>query len=904
MIRPNREILAECPRLVVLGSVLVLSSFAFTLPTKAEEEPVVHGWAHVLPAVRVDERGQPEGFSIDLARRIADVAGLELSLKRFDSVPAWIQGQTEGGSDMLSGAAELPGLQRTNLFSMPVATTSVRLFLRAEESNSIDLASFVNRKIGTVPPVAGSEPSPLLERNINVTLPSLGTALIRLLSGEIDGVLLPEEAMLSEAHAASLDHRITTVGAPVREFNRVVAIHESRAELLELVNAAIAELEADGELAEMRRRWFLEAPPPPPEVLTVGVVHFPPYQVINEDGSFTGLAVEALRDLATRAGLDLQMAPIASDAFSAGPSEGGYDILPQASISDEQRSRFEFTRPIVTEWVSIFVLQGRAAGRVSLDDFKGRSIGVAAANIGRRIAETGDGVDAVVFGDQSALLDGLLRGEIDAALVTESSFRRAILNQGVSNRIERLRSPVYETERAVALRRELGVVRERLNAVLPAYLASSDYRAHRDRWLGGESSIWADQRVGLLILISMGTLIALLALIVVSTVRRRDQILRERRRFAAEIAEHIPIGLLLVSPEGQIDFANREIKERTPGGEATLLEGQSYRLAIKSLIDRGLVDIEGRDPGEMLKIMTEDGLADGYSRELRLVEGSGVFLRTTKRLKSGSALIVRQDITDYRRQVQQIEALNDDLGEQIRHAEVANQELRAFAYATSHDLKAPTNTLMMSLDALVENLEGKLEADDRDLIDVAKRTISRMRSLIDDILTYTNTIASAPEREPVDLNKVASDVLEALRADIEVNAAEIKLTPLPTLKASPTQMHQLVQNLISNAVKFHRPDQTPAIDIEATDAPPGYVAFKVKDNGIGIAPEQQGKVFELFARLNRHSNYAGTGLGLAICQRIALNHGGRIDLQSTPGDGTCFTVLLEEETDDPPSHAD
>ena len=509
----------------------------------------------------------------------------------------------------------------------------------------------------------------------------------------------------------------------------------------------------------------------------------------------------------------------------------------------------------------------------------------------------------MVFEDQPSLLQGLLRGDVDAALVAEISFRRAINSQGVADRIERLQLRVHETKRAIALRRGLGVVRERLNAVLPAYLASADYRAHRDRWIGEEINIWVDPRVHMVILISLGALAAIACLLVYSAFRRRHHIIRERRRFAAEIAEHIPVGLLLVSPEGQIDFANREITDRTPGGRDLLAEGQSYRVAIKSLIDRGLIDTKGQDPSDMLKLMTEDGLADGYSREFQLTDGSGVFLRTTKRLKSGPSLIVRQDITEYRRQVQQIEALNADLEEQIRHAKVANQELRAFAYATSHDLKAPTNTLMMSLDALSENLEGRLETDDTDLLDVARRTINGMRALIDDILTYTNTIASAPEPERVDLNKVAGDVLSALRADIEVSAAEIKLAPLPTLKASPTQMHQLVQNLISNAVKFHRPNQAPTINIETTDAPPGYVAFKVKDNGIGIPPDQQSKVFELFARLNRPSDYAGTGLGLAICQRIALNHGGRIDLQSAPGDGSCFTVLLEKETDDSPSHA-
>ena len=241
--------------------------------------------------------------------------------------------------------------------------------------------------------------------------------------------------------------------------------------------------------------------------------------------------------------------------------------------------------------------------------------------------------------------------------------------------------------------------------------------------------------------------------------------------------------------------------------------------------------------------------------------------------------------------------------EQIRRANLINEELRAFAYATSHDLKAPTNTLMMTLETLAEDLDGKVTTDDRQLLDVAKRTLFGMRTLIDDILAYTNTIGSPPTYERVDLNQVATNVLEALKADIEVNAAEIRLSPLPSLKASPTQMHQLVQNLVSNAVKFHAEGKPPAIEVEPVDAPPGYVGFKIRDNGIGIPPEQRDKVFQLFGRLNRNSTYAGTGLGLAICQRIALNHGGRINLESTPGEGTTFTVQLRENTDDSPPHA-
>jgi signal transduction histidine kinase/ABC-type amino acid transport substrate-binding protein len=895
MIGQRCEILPRGLRFIVLGGALVLGLASYVLPTKAEEEPVVHGWAQVLPAVRVGEGGQPEGFSLDLAGRIAELAGFNLSLKRFDSVPAWIQGQAEGEADMLSGAAELPGLRATNLFSKPVATTRVRLFVRVEDANRVDLADFVNRKIGTVPPVAGSEPSPLLERNVNVTLPSLGTALIRLLSGDIDGVLLPEEAMLAEAHAAGLDHRIAATGPTVRAFDRVVAIHKRHAKLLERVNSAIDELQASGELAEMRWRWFLEAPPPPPETLTVGVNHFPPYNIVREDGSFTGFSVETIRDLAELAGLKLEFKQITPEEWRQGPGPGRYDIITQAGISAERKERMDFTLPVERFPFSIFVRKNEAFEIAGLDDLFGRRVGVEKVNLARRLAEKHGGLDLTILDGQDALISALLNHKVDAILYPTKATRDLIRRQRFEDRIEEIKPPFFISNRAPALRFGLGEVRQRLNAVIPGYLISESHTVLVAEWLDDRASYWTRERVRLLIVIGIALILLFLTMLLYTLLRRRHQIARERRRFAGEIAEHIPIGLLLISPEGNIDFANREIKDRTPGGSEQFKEGQSYRAAIKSLIDQGKVETQGRSPAKMLKMMTEDGLADGYSREFQLAGEGSVFLRTTKRLRSGSALIIRQDVTDYKRSQRQIEALNADLKEQIRLAEITNNELRAFAYATSHDLKAPTNTLILSLDALAEDLKGRLRTDEADLIAVAKRTVSGMRALIDGILAYTNTIGSVPDPEPVDLNKVASDVLEALHADIEVNAAEIKLNQLPSLKANPTQMYQLVQNLISNAVKFHHASQAPVVDIEATDAPPGYVAFKVKDNGIGIAPGQQGEVFELFTRLNRRSTYGGSGLGLAICQRIVLNHGGRIDLQSTPGEGSCFTVLLKEK---------
>lgn len=865
------------------------------------------GWTDVPPLFRLGDESEPTGFSYDLIQRVAEIAGFSVTMRRFHSMKAIAEAQIDGRSEIIPGIARLPELAATNRFSTPVATTRVRLFVRVEDASDPALARPVGRKIGTVPPALGSEPSPLLERNINVRLPSVGTALIKLLSGEIDGVLFPEEVMMGDAQAARLDHRIKAVGPPFMDVDRVIAVHESRADLLERVDAAIARLKASGELANIQSRWRFDMTPAP-DVLTVGVNHFPPYSIVREDGSFTGYAVETLRALAERAGLSFQFKAISRAAFDLGPGPGRYDILVQAGISAERSARMDFALPIEAAPFSIFVRAGERGGIAGLDDLAGRRVGVDQVDLSRRLAEAAGDLDLSILDGEDALLRALADRRVDAILFPTRSLRQLIRREGLGQRIEEIAPPFFVSERAPALRFGLGEARERLNAVIPAYLVSERHDELFRTWFG-ERVYWTQDRVRMMILIGAGLILSLAVLLVISMLWRRRQVDRERRRFAAEIVRHLPVGVLLISPEGTIDFVNLQSEDQTPRRHPLFVKGQDFRAAVLRMIDEDWVDTEGLSKTEMAKIMTEDALADGHVREFRFNDGR-IFRRTCKRLESGATLLVREDVTEYRRQLLQIEALNRSLEDKVREIDAANQELRAFAYATSHDLKAPSNTLMMTVAALAENLEGRLSPDDSRLIDVARRTIDAMRALIDDILVYTNTIGSAPECEPVDLNRVAAEVLEALGADIKVNAAEIRLGALPMLQASPTQMHQLVQNLISNAVKFHRPDQVPSVDVEAADAPPGYVAFKVRDNGIGIAPEHRKSVFQLFARLNRRSAFAGTGLGLAICQRIALNHGGRIELQSAPGEGACFTVLLatradrlEDRADDRPTHA-
>ena len=237
-----------------------------------------------------------------------------------------------------------------------------------------------------------------------------------------------------------------------------------------------------------------------------------------------------------------------------------------------------------------------------------------------------------------------------------------------------------------------------------------------------------------------------------------------------------------------------------------------------------------------------------------------------------------------------------DLAMSYRQLQQINREQAEMTYAISHDLKAPTNTALMLLAAVRQDLdEAKtdLPGDAAELIGDLGGVLTRMNRLVEDMLTYTRSLDTEFTREDVDLDAVLAQVLTDLRADIKGAGAEIRRSPLPRLAAHPPQMRQLFQNLVSNALKFRRPGVAPVVSIAPAEASEGTVAFTVGDNGIGIAEDQQDRIFALFARLHNRTEFDGSGLGLPICQRIAQTHGGDITLRSAPGEGSTFTITLK-----------
>lgn len=229
-----------------------------------------------------------------------------------------------------------------------------------------------------------------------------------------------------------------------------------------------------------------------------------------------------------------------------------------------------------------------------------------------------------------------------------------------------------------------------------------------------------------------------------------------------------------------------------------------------------------------------------------------------------------------------------------RHAEElarSNADLEQFAYVASHDLQEPLRTISSFAQLLARRYKGKLDADADEFIDFVVDGAARMQTLINDLLTFSRVTTRGKQFASTDCNAVMGYVKKNLELVIGETQATIDIENLPTVNADASQLVQLFQNLVSNAIKFRKPDVPPRIAIEAKDQQ-GMIQFSVKDNGIGFEPQYADRIFLLFQRLHGKRDYPGTGIGLAVCKKIVERHGGRIWVESTPGVGATFHFTL------------
>ena len=288
---------------------------------------------------------------------------------------------------------------------------------------------------------------------------------------------------------------------------------------------------------------------------------------------------------------------------------------------------------------------------------------------------------------------------------------------------------------------------------------------------------------------------------------------------------------------------------------------------------------DSSDRVEMMRELTEKGAVTNRDLVAHTRAGNRRLLFSAVKISLNGkphAVTMHVDITDRKA-----------AEEELRRS---NAELQQFAYVASHDLQEPLRMIISYLSLLEKRYRDQLDQRGKEYIDIAVNGGERMRALIDDLLEYSRIETRAQPFERVDMNELVARTLRGLEKPIRENNAIVEVGPLPTIMADQTQMVQLLQNLVSNAVKFHGP-LPPRIRVSCTDDG-GEYTFSVNDNGIGIDPKYSEVIFQMFQRLHTKEEYPGTGIGLAVAKKIVERHGGRIWVVSKEGEGATFLFTV------------
>jgi len=318
-------------------------------------------------------------------------------------------------------------------------------------------------------------------------------------------------------------------------------------------------------------------------------------------------------------------------------------------------------------------------------------------------------------------------------------------------------------------------------------------------------------------------------------------------------------------------------------------------LRSKSMLE--FVHPEDRTATAEQLIQLKMGSAPGYfENRYRCKDGSFRWLGWTAAPFASEQLvyIFARDVTSRKASETEIKNLNLELERRIRDLTEMNKELEAFGYSISHDLRAPLRSIRSFAQFIREDHEATSNAESKDYLRRIESAAKYMDLLLLDLLQYSRLNGCELELVPVDLDTALGDVITSIEQEIEDRKAEIRIRgPLGSVKAHPATVRQVFYNLVSNGLKFVAAEKPPQIEVW-TEPHNGFLRIWVTDRGIGIASQYHQKIFGLFQRLHSHDAYPGTGIGLALVRKGLERMGGRIGLESEPGQGTRFWFELRE----------
>lgn len=359
------------------------------------------------------------------------------------------------------------------------------------------------------------------------------------------------------------------------------------------------------------------------------------------------------------------------------------------------------------------------------------------------------------------------------------------------------------------------------------------------------------------------------------------ELVAARNQLTAAV-ESMESGFLLWSADGRLIICNRRQLQIRPEMASVLVPGSTIDDYIEKSARLALPDAPEEVIQEAIAARAAEYDQPSTSYERKLPTGEWHLVKA-ERTRDGETVVLVTDVTDLKRAQERLE-------QQATELKRSNEELEQFAYLASHDLQEPLRVVASYCDLLKKRYADKIDDDGREFLEFAVDGAQRMRSLIDDLLTYSRAGRGAIDWEPVDLSGVIEDAKTALWSQIEETGAVVTSDDLPQVAGSHRLITQVFQNLISNAIKF-RSDATPTIHISAM-RDNGHFKIQLVDNGIGIEAKFAERVFRMFQRLHNREDYSGNGLGLALCQRVVHRHGGEIWVEPSTSAGTtiCFTL--------------